>query len=406
MDNVLEVMDEQCAHLRFDMTLARRVKAYQIGFVNKNTDHAEFFGGHLVGTTRVRFMPSDEAKWFDEVMEADYSKLKETLHALPTINPKFNVSSSIFNLSCVWMMHRFFTSEHLSEKLRHEAAVDVLLSLHYQFITSMIVKYFKWPANPEVAEAAFRNMSMKFAIKQHGTWYAVLRDRALDVLSDTSTHYKCVRQFDDDLLIVKMLNDMQGRINSMICWVMDIFIQTHKAGERINLQSSTMDSDGEEILRDKVGGYASYIQYIKRIVTDESDFIRDILLKAVVDTVKTSPERLVRQTLVWMSEEYTKSPTGEVNACIDEILFHAFEYVNDHQGALRHNVNIAALCYRLKGIYGSSRSTDIRLLNIREKTEEIVTRATKKTNANVVKAVRTAVMLYIVTRTFSRNKFS
>ena len=405
MDSVKEVFDTMCPNLVFDTRLARKIKAIQVGFVNKNTEHAEFFGGHLLGVNSVKFLPSDAAHWFSDILDVDYNALRDNLHALPFINPAFKVSSDVFNLSAVWLVHRFFTSDRMSDKEKIDAMVDVLLVLHYRYMTSRLSVYYKYPANPEIAEATFRKMSMKFAIKQHGTWFGVLHNRAMDIISNSSIHRTVIERMDDDLKIVNMLNDTQGRINNMVKGITDLFIKTHARGERISTSSDVIESDGENILKDKINGLTIYTQYLKNNISDRNSFIKDALLLAVVDVVKTSPEQLVVATLEWISDNYGKSIQSDLEYCIDEILMHSFNYLNEHKSALRKNININGLIQHLKGVYMSSRSTDPQLLMIREKTESIVIAATKRNNPNVVSAVRTAVMLYIVARTFSKHHY-
>jgi hypothetical protein len=61
---------------------------------------------------------------------------------------------------------------------------------------------------------------------------------------------------------------------------------------------------------------------------------------------------------------------------------------------------------RLRGAYTSSRSSDPYLLEMRSLTEEVIRPAVKTKTQAVVASVRTAVLLYIVLRAYTKRHYT
>ena len=164
------VFSSLCSHLEINPQFLKTLKAYQIGFVTKNADHISFFGGNLTGVDVVRFKPEDENRWFDEIIETDERDLEQQIALVKDVNQEFAVSGSTFNLSCIWVAYAIASSKHLNDAQKHDGLIDTFLILQYKFITSLLFRYFKYPASREVAEATYAELNYRFALKQQGSW--------------------------------------------------------------------------------------------------------------------------------------------------------------------------------------------------------------------------------------------
>jgi septum formation topological specificity factor MinE len=404
--SIKEVFESECGRLTINANFIKQLHLYQTQFVNKNHDHIAFFGSNLLGVHPVRFMPADRDKWFDEILGADEPKLESELLALPTVNEEFIVSSDTMNLSCAWLTHAIYKSGHLSAEQKHQGMVDAMLVLQYKFLTSRLYRHFKYPAQESVAQATYAELSGKYAIKQYGSWSALFDARADDIIGKDSIHYRAITKMDDDLDVVAMLNDIQGRIRDMLKNIYDVYLKVHASGGRINTASAVVEHDGEAILKDRQKNLSAYTRYINEIVSDKNSFMREELMRVIEKLVHTAPEKLFRLTLEWMSTNYQKTGAGVVEQVLNETLVHSFSYYAEHASYVRGNPNIATLLERLKGVYMSSRSTDPILMELRSKTESLVWMATKNKNQSVVASVRTAVLLYIVARTLTMTHYS
>lgn len=401
--NVKKIFDEECSHLKIDAALIRRINDFQVAFVNKNEDHMTFFGGNLTGVKPIRFTSTDKTKWFTDVIMADDITLEERLLLLPTINENFHISSDVFNLSVVWVMHFIFNSHLLSDKQKEQGMMDAALSLNYKFLTSLLYQYFKYDADPGIAAATYAQLSYKFALKQHGNWYSTLRFRSESLIGHSSIHYNTFKKFNNDVQIVYCLNDTQGRIRDMLKNIYREFMKVHGAGKKIVSTSSTVEFDGEEILKDKTKSLVSYNRYIRSIISDQNSLLKDDLLVLINNVQHTMPPKLLVKTLIWVSANYRHTGAPEIERFLDLTLTHSFAYMAGHQNTVKENNDLASFMASLRGVYMSSRSTDVELLEVRKIAEEIVVKATGTKNDSVIASVRTGLLLYIVLRSFLKN---
>ncbi|BDD79542.1 hypothetical protein [Burkholderia phage FLC9] len=400
------VFESECADLAIDAQLAKRLHLYTVGFAHKNQDHIEFFGGNLTGVQVVRFTDADRDQWFHEILKADEGALEERLLALPTVNADFNVSSDTMNLSCAWLMHALLISKKLSDHQRHEAMMDVALVLQYKFLTSRLYRHFKYPADRATAEATYAQLTYKYAIKQYGSWAAVLNARAEEIISPTGLHHNAVETMNPDSSVVYLLNDTQGRIRDMLKNIYDVFLQVHRQGIKISSTSSMVEHDGVEILKDKSKNLLAYTRYINSIITDRNSFIREELVTVIEKQMKTMPPRLFRESLEWMSDNYRQAGASMIEELLNETLIHSFDYLAENRSLVRNSTDLASLLTRLRGVYMSSRSTDPALFSLREKAEKIVKLATQNKNTSVIASVRTGLLLYLIARAYSMRYYA
>ncbi|WP_144106689.1 hypothetical protein [Paraburkholderia sp. BCC1886] len=404
--SISTVFEEACGQLVLDSAFAKRLATYQSSWKHKNDDHIKFFGGNLLGVEVVRFTEADRDQWFDEILKADQNNLSEQLLALPTVNPEFNVSSDTMNLSCAWLMHVLYTSPKLNPQQKHDAMLDVALVLNYKFLTSRLFRHFKYPADRATAEATYAALSGKFAIKQLGSWARVLEQRSEDLISPEGLHFNAISRMNNDLEVIYLLNDTQGRIRDMLKNIYDVFMQIHHQGIRIQSTSSLVDYDGEVVLKDKNKNVLAYTRYLHAIVTDKSSFMREELMELIEKLMHTTPPRLFRETLGWLSDNYRQSGAGKIEELLNETLIHSFDYLAEERTMMRSHVDLPTLLARLKGVYTSSRSIDPALFSLRDKAQWCVKQATGNRNDSVIASVRTAVLLYVVIRTMTMQHYT
>lgn len=406
-NNVKRVFDENCDHIKFDVKLAKKFADYVISFVNKNEESMTFFGSGLMGVQIVRFTNQDKDKWFNDILEIDDIILEEKILELPKINQDFHVSSDLFNLSAVWCLHSFMNSPLLNDKQKEQALLDISLALNFKYLTSLLYQYFKYPADPEIAAATYAQLSYKFAIKQYGNWYATLVARCNDFLDNDSIHYNTLKKFNDDGKIVYMLNDTQGRIRDMVKNLYGELIKVKTQGLRIKSTSTlSLDQEGEQIVKDKTKNLLGYTRYMHSIITDKDSFIKNELIDVITNIMHTMPPKLLIQTLEYMATNYRHMGSEDIEELVTLTLTHSFSYLSNNTNLMKQTNDTAALVSRLRGVYMSSRSNEIDLIHMRKKAENIIKVATKNKNDNTIASVRTALLLYVVLRAFSKNYYS
>lgn len=407
------VFERVCGHLVFDARLAKKVIDFQVEFVTKNEDHMAFFGGVVTGVHVVRFTSADMNRFFADVLQINELELEDELHQLRAVVAERKVSGDVFNHVCLWLVHKFLNEKTLDPKVSKRAALAAALVLNYRYLTSLLSWYYKFPANAEDAQAAYSRLTKRSAIKQYGSWHALLEARCMDFFpapegsgEKPGLHYKTIKDYDNDFGIIYALNDSQGRIRSMMKHLMGELKAAQSAGARTRSTSSTVELDGEGFLKDKAKGLGTYVQYVYTILPNEHTFIKQEILEVLSEAVHTAPPHMVRETLKWMSDHYKTVKGKVIDGFVQEVLVHSFQRFEDHRSVVRETTDMPALIMNLKGVYMSSRSTDPRLMQMRDMAEEITKAALPTRNPSTVAAVRTAIMLYIVVRALSMQHYS
>lgn len=405
MESIKTTFDAACAGLSVDSKLAKKIAQYQVAFRTRNEDHIEFFGGKLLGNKVVRFLPSDQDRWFEEILQTDEVELTEKIHNLPTVNPDFFVSSNAMNLSCVWLMHALNRSK-LPEKEKFEAMVNVALVLQYKYITSIIYHFYPYPADEATAQMAYAQLSKKFLITQYQNWYELLRAMSERLVQRGELHWRAIDKMEHDSDVIKMVNDVQGRLRDMVKNITRVFMEVHKQGVRMHSTSAVVEFDGEEILRDKTRGLVGYTRYIESVVPDKASFIRQELVAVIVQIMPSMNPRLFEQCLEWMSDNYQQRNAGLIEQLLEETLIHSFGYLKANSNLVRNTHDLSGILSRLRGTYMSSRNSDPVLWNLREKAEQVAQLATQNKNANTLAALRTGILLYVCLRTYTMHHYS
>jgi hypothetical protein len=411
---IKQVMDQEFSHLPIDKKLLDRILKYERDFINKNEDHITFFGGHLMGVQVVRFDPRDRAYWFDEVLEINESSLQEVLYALksednrnePLIDPEFNVRSDVMNITCGFLVHKFMNATHLPMDKREQGAEAVIRIMLYKFLTSLLWNYFKYPANPQVAEATYNALSLKFGLKKNGNWKKYLDERAHLTLAKGSIHHKTLMDMRDDEAFLYFIGDTQGRVRGTVKSIYSIFDRMNKAGVRIISSSSVMEFDGELILKDKSRTYQAEIRYISDIIGDRGSFIKPELLNIIQKSVPTANPTMLVKTLNWMSDNAGYGKDDIVNQLTTKTVIYSFNYLTQHPGLVKGRRDISGVLVSLRGSFTASRASDEDLMELREMAEKVAGFATGSRNETVLKAIRTAVLLYIIGRIMSKDYYS
>lgn len=402
---IRNVFEQQCQEVVADAILAKKIISYALAWASKNDEHVKFFGGHLTGVQVIRFTDADRLVWFDEILHVDEHTLQEALFKLPTVRRDHLVASDAMNLSCVWLVHLLINAP-IPDQLKRDAMISTILVMQYKFLTSRLYRHFIYPADKAVAEATYASLSMKFDLKQYGSWGAYLRGRSEDILDEHTARFQHFKKMQDDREIEKIINDIQTRLRKSLKLIAGVHYQINASGKRITAVSQTIEHDGKEILKDKTKSLANYTRYIQSIIPDQSSFLREELLVVVEGMIQTMPPNLFRGTLEWLSENFQGPHATRLQHLVKEIMVHCFDYLAHNSDSLENPHDLAELMARLRGVYTAARSTDPILMDIRQQTENLVREATGTKNVSLLPPIRTGVLLYIVLRSLAKRHYS
>ena len=88
-----------------------------------------------------------------------------------------------------------------------------------------------------------------------------------------------------DLRVVAALNGIQNGIRSMVKYIYGEFMKVHSSGTKYLSNSSILEHDGGAIIKDKLDLSSDYGRYIKDIISDKNSFIKEELVKVILNLV-------------------------------------------------------------------------------------------------------------------------
>ena len=393
-----EAFDDIFAGIKFDNYLAKSLYTFRVKYMSANKDHMEFFGGNLLGVNIVRFKDSDVNNFF-AMFDLEYKEVVDQVRKVTTIDHSFKVGGDVFNLTVMYVIHRFLNSSN-SQTVKQKACYDTAMIFFCRCCAALICANFTYPADPKVAQLAYANLSQKYLIKRLGSWNKVLDYRTLALLNEKeSPHTKTLRFFDEDPKVQYAISDSQGRIREMFKGYYSEFMIVHQQGESLSIQKSFVTgAEGEDVLREKTTGPENYIYFIREIIPDRDTFIRADILQIISRNNSNTSLRAVTSTLEWLvdgSMDPKRHKQVDDFVCRVLVLMAHFMQYNIESNRQRDLVYVLST---LKNLFLSTRSVDPDLIKVREMGEKIVTESQGKMSSSLMMATRTAVIIYICAR--------
>lgn len=400
------VFQDVCGDTPIDSKLVKRLRDFKQAFVNKDDDSIAFFGGNLMGVQEVRYLPEDRDRWFEHVLDIDNVTLQEALYDLDVIDEDYARISDTVNLTSFWLLYALQTSHKLTPKERHQAQIDVAFMLQVKYLTSIFSHYFKFPADPQIAQAVYEGLTYKSDLKVAGSWGALLHNRAEKLIARDSIHYGVITKFDNDQAILYAITDTQGRIREIVKKMYADLIRLRDDKQRITTTSSTVVIDGTSIVKDRTRQFSNYKRYLHTVIADRQSFIRDEVVGVVANAMHTMPEKLLREVLTYCSANYGVKGEEAIGELCDEALLHAFEFLSTNRSLLNNTSDLGRLVSRLRALYMASRMSDPVLIRMRDLADGIVERSASTRNKAIQSSLKTGLQLYLVLRAFTMNYYS
>lgn len=407
MNSLKQVFGHYCKDLIVDKAFAKKIHDFVVSFRNRSEEHITFFGGNTLGVSLPKFKITDRDYWFDTIFTIDELDLTQDLHNLPDILAHRHVSGDPFNHLLVYGLHRAHTTEHLTEIEKEQLKMDIANTLNYRYITSIMARWFsKYTADPAIATATYALLSKKFGLKVYGTWGALLDARSKAIIEKSSIHYKAYTEYNNDRAIVYMLNDTQGRIKVILINIRDVFAQVEKDPSLIiKSQSSLVNFDGEIQVKDVQRTYSQYKRYINDIIYDKATFIKPELMAIIADIQPNLDMTIFKDALTYMSKNYGPKHDSDIELLLEHTLNHAINWMYHERSMLSDNKDVKGILVKLRSLYIASRSSDPLVLDIRSISDQLIRKVTHLQNPAIISTARTAVLLYVILRTFSMNYY-
>ena len=395
--SVRKVFEEVFKGVSVGPTLHSRIIAYCKAIMTRD-GNVEWTGSNLLGTETIRFYTTDRDRFFDEVLEVDEDYLNELLHGTD-LNMSWKVTSDTFNLAVTYLVHLYLPLVEKDKKAK-EAIVEMVALLQFKFYSSIYAHFFKKPVDLPAAEGTYAALSLKFAIKQLGSWGAVIRERSEYFVSKESPHTSAIRKFQESKSIIYFISDLNTRTKQTVKDYYGVLDTVRSNNNRINTQSAKIEIDGESIIRDRTTAYNTARTYLLESSTNISSFYKNELVAVVLELVPKASQSALRDVLGYMAQ----LPFGKERESIERMmgltLEHAFEYVAVNRIQFR---DASLLLTKMRALYMSSKTSDTRILELRTGLETFAKKNTHLRNNAALSAIRNAIMLYFLLRAVSSS---
>lgn len=404
---LISLLDELCEDVIIDQTLVTRLKRYKTGFINKNPSHSSFFGGVLVGVDVVKHTVMDRAEFFQDVLGIDEETAKVYVLKSPLVAKDFIRLSDPYNLVSIYIAHRLWKSK-LPEAVKRDGMHAVLYMLQVKLFTSILNHWYKKPAAVEEAKATYAEMSMKVGIKQVESWDQWFEVRVDKLLADDSIHLNAIHNFTPDAGnrgTLYAVTEPQDRLREVMKTIFEIHKKVRASGGRIGTSSSTIQLEGEILIRSNTNLSKQYLSYAQATMLDKTTFIRGEIMEIVTDAISSVSETLLVSLLSWTCDAHagrTKVPTKEL---VEGLVLHAINFIQENRYDLKVVDDFALVTIRLKDLYMAPRLKDAGLLQCRDWATEIVSKSRVSKSDSQNASLRTSLMLYIVLRALTLTYF-
>lgn len=400
--SIKEIFENHGVHLVFDQKLTDKINIYCKTFINKNDDHIQFFGSNLTGVYPVRMTSVDEMEWVVDILGLDNIEIKRQVKALPHINENWVRGTDVFTLSGFWAAYRILNS-NLPIKVKEKALHSTILNIHFKYISSIMVHYFRFQVDKAVAQAVYDRLSLKFRLKTEGSWLGLLEYRANDLVAEKSIHYPTLLSYSPDDAIQYLITDTQGRMRDVVKNLWSVLAEVRLEDKR-GINKSMIDLDGDLSVRDVTAQLTPYKDYLMTISKEPNSFLKTEIVDIVCDVMTTMPPEVFKQAIQMVVALRVKNDP-KVEKLLDLTMVHVFDQFAKDRTLQKSIKNLPVLIAHMRALYTAPRSKGD-ILELRAGFEALIHKYLKTRNPAVTSAVRTGVLLYIVIRTFSKEYYS
>jgi hypothetical protein len=399
---IVDLLDREIP-LTVNRKFALGIHRYRRGFILENKQHAEFFGGNVVGTKNVYFTTAYEDAFFVNYLNKEKRDIQRHFKEAPNIVPGRKITSDPMNLILFYLARKAWLDEKLSKKVRTQLARDLVLIFNYRTIAALHSKYFKkFLISEEVARAATDKLSNQYHLKRLGTWYRYMEYRTDRVFDPNGKELDRLLS-GDDLAFLSVIVKAQGAIRSTLKLLyrnLDATIKSSSGGQSTSLISVI---DGEETIGDVVADVPDRIRRTQDVFMRRAVYLKKDLIKAAYYFLnKADPEELTGLLRDLYRDTNTKR-RKDLLSFIQDTLIYGYKNINENMTAEERKSTMNVLTY-FKGIIVSSRSIDKELLSLRKRGDALIARHGRGKARQKLVRMRIGLMMYILILSIDTGK--
>lgn len=406
---VLELMNDQFSHLRITASLFEQIIHFKQNFIYRSPEHTDFFSSAYFGLYIPKWTSQDDDWWFSHLLDLDEEYIAECIQRLPGINSDFKVSSNPLSLTMLYLAHVAHTHPAIPDKKRDEYKIAILACLNMRYVSSSMNHYFKLgPTTLAIAETVYNRLSKRFTLKQEGSWLKLIESRStVQAVGESTRDTKYARQavfevFQDEMVVHK-LNAIRTTMNDTIKELNDVFRQVLQEDKRTK-QTTAFGKDGEGVyLKDLVKSEATYLRYQDQIILDTESFYKLELVEVIESSLPTLSTKVFREMLVWLvSARQTPKSKKLIDTLRVELIHYALGFLQEENIPMS---SLASMAERLRKNIIAGKNNNPRVIQCRAITDKLIVQYLPAKRGKLITSERTAIMLYLILRTFAMKYY-
>lgn len=403
------------ARFYFDISLkqAKDLMDFCMMYEVRN-NHPQAFNTALLGVELPFFLQKDQTVVFD-IFSIDRLMFEKVLESCLIVNQEMKVISDPYNLLTTWLMHLTFRSK-LPQKIKEDVAFTLCKLLHYKFFTSIVNYNFPHRANEQIMTATIDGLSLKFDIKQEktSTWKLLMEDRARDVVSKNSIHYRTLDMYSPDKKVVYILSDIQTRLRTKIKLVIREYYATKERGDKLGSYSHN------DVLFENVNGrsieqsYDQMVVEVSNAVLNLGTFIDNSMVKLICKlNTQLRPDLLV-QALTKFSDraviqhrnrqsEQIKVSKNKQQLYIGYKILISKHIQSSYRSCILNKVNMRsklAVLEHVRNIYRSSRIVNEDILSVKDSVDIFIKEEMNISREATIISLKLGIILYLILLSF------
>jgi len=217
-------------------------------------------------------------------------------------------------------------------------------------------------------------------------------------------HYDDIVKYNNDKEVFDAITDTQGRMKDLIVSQWSVIRKVLDSDKRVMSQKSTINVDGETILRDLVRSKSEYLNYILTTVLSEEDFIRSDIVEHVTGLLISAKVESVTKALKTLVNMATEDRDGNIERFVRETVIYSYDVLYAQYGNTSAKVPLPMLLVTFRGKLSAPKGKDAELMFLREEGDRIAYLALRSPNKALIASVRTTMLLYIVCRMMLKGK--
>lgn len=394
-NSVRKIFDEHCKNVVFNDRLHARITHYAQAIFSRD-GNVEWFGSPLLGVHQIRFFDSDRDELFDNILEVDEDFLTEVLSdkRYSDMVMEWNVTGDVWNLMCVYLLHRYIPIMDKNAKAK-EAIVNLIKLLQFKFFSSIYVHFFPRPVDLPAAEATYAALSMKFYIKQEGSWGALIQNQAEYFVNPNPVHYDDIKRFTDTEKIIYFISDLNTRTKQTVKDYYGVLDRVRRDNSRMLTQSSSVEIDGETILRDRITVENTARQNLLEASTSLSSMYKEELARVACELVPKGSPNALKTLMVYITSLPMGKERDAMESIMTDTLSHAFEYIVTNRIKF---TDVTFILKKIRALYMASKTSDPVILSLRKRMEDVARKQTHLRHDAALAAIRNMTLLYFVLR--------